>query len=90
MGGFWSDEPYVGFSATFVCADELVVLDRYLIVERGRTRLIHNWFQQFAVEALGAGLAAAGFEAEWFGSVAGDAYRPGDEEFAVAARMAVR
>jgi len=43
MGGFWSADPYFGFLNTFKYDAEHVVLDKYNIVEAGRTRTIMNW-----------------------------------------------
>jgi SAM-dependent methyltransferase len=87
LGGFWSPERYYGFLNTFKYEPERVVLDRYTIVERGRTRSFYNWFQHFSTEALEQELTAAGLEVDaFFGDVAGAPLDPAADVLAVVAR----
>lgn len=87
MDGFWSPAPYFGFKVTHVYPDELVTLDRYLIVEETRTRLVQNWLQQFTPTTLHAELHTAGFHVDQLiGNLAGDPYQADAPEFAVVAR----
>ncbi len=87
MDGFWSAEPYFGFLNTFKYDEAHVVLDRYTIVEAGRTRTIYNWFQYFDGEELAAEFTAAGFEVqEILGDVAGGAFDAQAAELAIIAR----
>ncbi|MHC4642270.1 MAG: class I SAM-dependent methyltransferase, partial [Planctomycetota bacterium] len=43
LDGFWSADKYYGFQNTFKYEIEKVVLDKYTIIEAGRTRTIYNW-----------------------------------------------
>lgn len=88
MDGFWSPHRYHGFQATFKYPAEKVVLDKYLISEAARTRVIHNWLQYFSPAALAAELDQAGLVVEaWQADVAGGAFQPDGAEFAVIARL---
>lgn len=89
LDGFWSAEPYYGFLNIFKYEAEKVVLDKYTIVEKERTRTVYNWLQYFAAEDLEAELAAAGFRVEeLLGDVAGSPYKSEADEFAAIARLA--
>ena len=91
MNGFWSSEEYYGFLNTFKYQDELLVLDKYTIVERARTRTVYNWFQHFSPESLTAELQEAGFKPkDILGDVAGGPYDPESTEFAVSGIKPVR
>jgi SAM-dependent methyltransferase len=86
-GGFWSPNPYFEFLSKFVYPEERVTLDKYEIVESGRSRTIYNWLQHFDREALAAELRRAGLEvASVLGDVAGRPFDPSSPEFAVIAR----
>ncbi len=61
-GGFWAPPPYFGLKATFLYPDATTVLDRYLIVEKERSRWVHNWMQYMTPGQLSSELMAAGFE----------------------------
>lgn len=88
MDGFWSPDRYHGFQATFKYPAEKVVLDKYLINEAARTRVIHNWLQYFSPAALATELDQAGLVVEaWHADVAGGAFQPDNAEFAVIARL---
>jgi 2-polyprenyl-3-methyl-5-hydroxy-6-metoxy-1,4-benzoquinol methylase len=50
LDGFWSAEPYFGFLSTFKYDREKVILDKYTIVEKTRTRVFYNWLQHFDPE----------------------------------------
>ncbi len=87
LNGFWSPEEYFGFLNTFKYPEEKVVLDKYTIVEKNRTRTVYNWFQHFDPDALehefvACGLAVVGIYAD----VAGTPYDPEGAEFAVVAQ----
>ncbi len=87
MDGFWSSAPYFGFQSTFTYPDEKVVLDKYTIVEEDRTRVIHNWLQYYAPEALERELGRAGFDVDrLLGDVAGGPFDATQPEYAVLAR----
>ena len=86
MDGFWSDAEYFGFTQTFKYPAERLLLDKYTIVERDRTRWIYNWFQCFTPQSLESEFAEHDLQiAEYFGNVAGGAYDAEATEFAVVA-----
>ena len=87
LNGFWSSKPYFGFLNTFKYENEKVSLDKYTIVEETRTRVIYNWLQHYDREAVGTEFEDRGFAIEEFlGDVAGAAFDPSSEEFALVAR----
>ena len=84
MDGFWSAEPYFGFNNKFKYKKKRVVLDKYTIVEKNRTRQVYNWLQYFSPEALRMEFEEAGFKvSELYGDVAGLPFNPTGDEFAV-------
>ena len=86
-GGFWSPNPYFEFVDSFVYPAQAATLDKYVIVEAGRTRTICNWVQYFSPETLGSELGLAGLRiASLLGDVTGRAFDPGSPQFAVIAR----
>lgn len=89
LNGFWSPEDYFGFLNTFKYPDEKVVLDKYTIVEKNRTRTVYNWFQYFDPEDLKREFAECGLVMdETYADVAGSPYEPESAEFAVVAKKA--
>ncbi len=87
LGGFWSPDKYYGFLNTFKYFDEKVVLDKYTIVEKARTRTIYNWLQYFDRKSLAREFEQNGFKVEGFYSDVAVAYFSEDSpEFAVVAR----
>jgi 2-polyprenyl-3-methyl-5-hydroxy-6-metoxy-1,4-benzoquinol methylase len=87
LDGFWSPNKYYGFLNTFKYDDEKVVLDKYTIVEKKRTRTIYNWLQYFSPESLENEFTESGFVIEkLFADVAGSPFDPESDEFAVVAR----
>lgn len=62
MGGFWSSSKYVGIQKSFIYENELVSLDRFVIVEPTKTWQIYNWFQYFTPEMIKSELSDAGFK----------------------------
>jgi len=86
MDGFWADSDYYGFQQTFRYEQELLLLDKYTIVEPARTRRIYNWLQCFTPVRLEREFQEHGLRiTERMGSVAGDPYAPDSTEFAVVA-----
>jgi SAM-dependent methyltransferase len=87
LDGFWSRRRYYGFLNTFTYNEVKVVLDKYTIIEKARTRTIYNWLQYFSPEALGHELKRCGLDVEKrYADVAGSTYDPEHTEFAVVAR----
>jgi SAM-dependent methyltransferase len=87
LDGFWSSDPYYGFLNTFKYEEEEVILDKYTIIEEARTRTVFNWLQYFSPESLRAEFEENGLVVEGlYADVAGAAFSPDSEEFAVVAR----
>jgi SAM-dependent methyltransferase len=61
MAGFWSDKEYVGIQKSYIYADQDLLLDRYVIIERHETWQIYIWFQHYTAEKVESELAANGF-----------------------------
>ncbi len=88
MNGFWAAGDYWGFRDTFKYQEQQVVLDRYTIVEPGRTRTVFNWLQYFTPEQLKEEFASCGLMVtERYADVAGAPFA-GGEVLAVVARRA--
>ena len=87
LNGFWSPHDYYCFVNTFKYEEEKVTLDKYTVIEESRTRVVYNWLQYFSTESLAAEFEENGFRVEaFFSDVAGKAYDPASEEFALVAR----
>jgi SAM-dependent methyltransferase len=87
LDGFWSPNKYYGFANTFKYEGEKIVLDKYTIIEAGRSRTIYNWFQCFSPETLEREFFECGFTIEQkFCDVAGTPFDSKTDEFAVVAR----
>ena len=85
--GFWSKEDYYGFLNTFKYDDEKVILDKYTIIEKARTRTAYNWLQYFSPDTLRKEFDENGFKIEEFYSdVAGKTFNSNSTEYAVVAR----
>ena len=75
MNGFWSPQKYYGFLNTFKYDKEKVVLDKYTIIEKDRTRVIYNWLQHFDFNTLSQEFKNSGLKlVERYSSVAGKAF----------------
>ncbi len=86
LDGFWSAGDYYGFLNTFKYETEKVVLDKYTIIEAGRTRTVYNWLQYFSPESLQKELTDCGFVVDgMYGDVAGSPFDPLADECAVVA-----
>lgn len=86
LNGFWSPNKYYGFLNTFKYDEERVTLDKYTVVESGRTRQVYNWLQYFAPQDLEKELLDAGFSLKrLYSDVAGNPYDEKSSEFAVIA-----
>ncbi len=84
--GFWSPTPYYLFSNTFKYQEEKVVLDKYTIIEKTRTREIFNWLQCFNLELLEKEFQENGFRIiEDYSDVAGAPYKPEAKSIALIA-----
>lgn len=65
------------------------MLDKYTIIEPGRTRQVYNWLQYFSPENLEREFIEAGFRVKGFyADVAGTPYDRQSNEFAVIAGSA--
>lgn len=90
LDGFWSPNKYYGFLNTFKYEKEKVVLDKYTLIEKARTRTVYNWLQYFSPEALEREFAECGFRiVGLFSDVAGKPFESESSEFAVVAKKMV-
>ncbi len=80
MGGFWSDEDYLGLERVWRYEEHMVSLSRYLIVEPDAAFEIYNWMQYFTAASLAAELHTAGFQVEQISDSLAGAALPGDPE----------
>lgn len=88
MGGFWSAEDYVGVQRTFVYTDELLTLDRYLIVEPNEIWQIYNWTQHFTPLSIETELRSAGFQIDQMaGDLSGMPLEPGSDLIGIIASV---
>lgn len=89
MGGFWAAGDYVGIQRSFVYADELLTVDRYLIVEPDETLQIYNWFQHFTPESIEAELKQSDFKVDQMvGDLTGARLEPAGDHIGVIASLA--
>jgi SAM-dependent methyltransferase len=87
LDGFWAPDIYYGFRNNFKYDLEKVILDKYTIVERHRTRVVYNWLQYFSPGDLEKEFMGAGFSVEAvYGDVSGAKYNARSDEFAVVAK----
>ena len=86
LDGFWSADEYYGFLNTFKYEDELLLLDKYTIVERARVRRVFNWLQCFTPAMIEGEFMSSGLQvARYWNDVAGSKYDSSSTEFAVEA-----
>jgi SAM-dependent methyltransferase len=87
MGGFWSEEDYVGLQRTFIYPEDCLSLDRYLIVQPNETWQIYNWTQHFSPESVENELHNAGFEVDQMaGDLSGRPLKSGSDLIGIVAR----
>ncbi len=88
MDGFWAPSDYWGFCRTFKYDQEKVVLDKYTIIEPGRSRRIYNWLQYFSFDSLVKEFAECGLRiVERYSDLTGKPYT-GGQVLAVIAQSA--
>lgn len=86
-GGFWAPGSHYVLRRSFKYEEEVLLLDKYAIVEPTRSRTIYNWIQCHDLAALRGEFAESGFTiTETYGNVAGASYDGGATEYAVVAR----
>jgi SAM-dependent methyltransferase len=87
LHGFWSADDYYTFLNTFKYEKEKVVLDKYTIFEQKQKKTVYNWLQYYDPETLKKELSESGFtKTDLYANVAGDAFDPNADEFAIVAR----
>jgi 2-polyprenyl-3-methyl-5-hydroxy-6-metoxy-1,4-benzoquinol methylase len=88
MSNFWSPDDYYSFRNVFKYDDVKVILDKYTIIEKSRTRVVYNWLQYFSDESLRKELEENGFRIdESFSDVSGSVFDNESSEFAIVAKM---
>ena len=87
LNGFWSPENYYCFQNTFKYEEEKVVLDKYTIIEKERTRIAYNWLQYYSENSLRKEFEENGFKVEGFYSdVTGTTTSPESLEIVIIAK----
>ena len=87
LNGFWSPENYYCFQNTFKYDEEKVVLDKYTIIEKERTRIAYNWLQYYSEDSLRKEFEENGFKVEGFYSdVTGTTTSPESLEIVIIAK----
>ncbi|MBN2009951.1 class I SAM-dependent methyltransferase [candidate division KSB1 bacterium] len=87
LDGFWSPEKYYGFLNTFKYDDEKVILDKFTIVEKSKTRVVYNWLQYFSTESLIAEFKENNFDIEYlYSDLAGSQLKSDSKEIAIIAK----
>ena len=84
---FWSDEPYYSFLNTFKYEEEKLILDKWVLLEKMRTREIFNWMQCYSIESIKKEFQENGFNVtEYYSNVAGKPYDSNSAEIAIVAK----
>lgn len=85
---FWSADDYYSFLSTFKYDMEKVVLDKYSIIEKTRTRVVYNWLQYFNMDSLKSEFEENGLTiTEIYSNVSGEDYNQESLEIAVVAKL---
>lgn len=88
LNGFWSPDDYYCFVNTFKYDRELVVLDKYTVIEKTRKRTVYNWLQYFSEASLKNEFEKNGFRVEaLYSDVAGETLTPDSAEIAIVASV---
>ncbi len=87
MDSFWSSGEYFGICNVFKYDQEKVILDKYTIIEKERTRVFYNWLQYYEPSGIAGEFESAGFEIDGiYGDVAGSELNEDSCEFAIVAK----
>ena len=87
LNNFWSPARYYGFLNTFKYQQEKVSLDKYTIIEAGRTRTIFNWLQYYTQQSLAQEFAENDLHIrKYLANVAGDEFEADGTQFAIIAQ----
>jgi 2-polyprenyl-3-methyl-5-hydroxy-6-metoxy-1,4-benzoquinol methylase len=87
LNNFWFPDDYYCFVNTFKYDEEKVILEKYTIIEKARTRVVYNWLQYFSESSLKKEFEDHGFKVEGvFSDVCGKAYNEESPEIAICAR----
>lgn len=88
LNGFWSPDDYYCFVNNFKYDREKVVLDKYTIIEKERSRTVYNWLQHYSRKSLTAELEQNGFcITELFSDVSGKPFASDSSEMAIIAKI---
>lgn len=87
MDGFWADGDYYAFVNRFKYPEDMVTLEKYTIVQPTRQWTVYNWLQYYTPADLQHLIATSCLRiAETFADVAGTAFDPDADEFALVLR----
>ncbi len=84
LDSFWSAQNYYGFLNTFKYEDEKLVLDKYTVIEKDRTRVVYNWLQYYSLDTLAREFEENQFQiTNYYCNVVGMPYNSDSAEIAV-------
>jgi hypothetical protein len=86
LNQFWSPDKYYGFMNTFKYEAEKVILDKFEIIEKSRTRTVYNWLQCFSRQSVVKEFTDNGLKVrDVYANVAGAPFDAGASEMAIVA-----
>lgn len=84
MDGFWAEGDYYGFVNRFKYPAEWVTLEKFTIIQPETQWTVYNWLQYYTPDAIQTLISDHGLRvAEMYGDVAGGAFHPDGDEFAL-------
>ena len=84
LNGFWSPDDYYCFVNTFKYENELVILDKYTVIEKNRKRTVYNWLQYFNKDSLRKEFEENGLKVKaLYSDVSGKPLAPDSAEIAI-------
>ena len=70
--GLWTKNPYYQFQNTLKYDDEKLILEKFTILEKERSKVSYNWLQCYSIETITTLFKNNGFEIiEKYSNVAG-------------------
>lgn len=88
QSNFWSPDDYYSFINTFKYDSEKIILEKYTIFEKFRTRVVYNWLQYYSVDSLKKEFEDNGLNVvEIFSDVSGSSYKQDSLEIGIVAKI---
>ncbi|MEN9406352.1 MAG: hypothetical protein RLZ12_636 [Bacillota bacterium] len=84
QNGFWSANSHYVFHNTFKYKKELLLLDKFTIIEESKIRESYNWLQCYNIQTISSELQQNNLKlVDYFSNVAGDKYDESATEIAL-------